>query len=125
MGIQRRLLWVDGLAGLFVGLVTLLLIGWLPGFYGLPQSVVLFIGGANLVYGSYSISLAFRSVRPQRLIVLLAALNLCWTVVCVVLVILYGETATFFGLAHIIAEGFFVGALAWLEWKWRELLVKA
>ena len=122
MKIWGRLLWIDGLAGLFVGIVTLLLMGWLPNFYGLPQSVVLFIGGANVVYGSYSTSLALRVVRPRRLIVLLAALNLCWTGVCVAMLVLFGGAATFFGIAHIAAEGLFVAGLAFAEWMWQEQL---
>lgn len=125
METRKRILWVDGLAGLFVGVCTLGLNGWLSAFYGLPQSLVLFIGGANLAYGTYSTSLALRAIRPPKLIILLVVLNFCWTVVCISMVILYGPRATFFGLAHIVLEGLFVTGLAWIEWRWRDQLVTA
>ena len=61
----ERLLWFDSLAGLSVGVAVLALASWLSELYGLPGSVVLFVGCANLVYGSYSGSLAIRERRGQ------------------------------------------------------------
>ena len=120
--LRRKLLWIDGLAGLTVGAVVLAASGWLSERYGLPRSLLLFTGVANVAYGSYSTSLARRSVRPRRLIWFLIFANLAWAVVCFILAIVYRETATFFGLAHLVGEGLFVGGLACLEWRWRELL---
>ena len=50
---KGRLLWVDGLGGLLVGAVVLLLSGWLSELEGLPEGFVVFMAGTNLVYGSY------------------------------------------------------------------------
>lgn len=83
---------------------------------------LLLMGFANPAYASYSLSLAARSVRPMKLIVLPAGANLFWSVVCVVLAIRYFAVAGFFGLAHLIGESLFVGVLAGLEWRWRGLL---
>lgn len=122
MDVRRHLLWVDGSAGLFVGAVVLLLCGWLSELYGLPYKLLFFIGVANVLYGSYSTSLAVRSVRPANLILLLVVANLTWAIGCMILAFTNGESVSLFGLAHLVGEGLFVGCLACLEWRWRELL---
>lgn len=118
----RRLLWIDGSAGLLVGVAVLLLRERLVAWYGLPRGLLTAAGLANLLYGVYSLSLASRAVRPVGLIGLLVAANAAWAVVCVVLVVLYGRQATLLGLGHLIGEGLFVSGLAALEWRWRERL---
>jgi hypothetical protein len=120
--LQRTLLWIDGLGGLIAGLITLLLCSWLSTLHGLPTSIILFVGIANLLYGSYSTPLAMRSTRPVALIRLLALANMAWGVVCVGLVIWHWETITVFGLIHILGEGLYVAGLGVVEWRWREAL---
>ncbi len=122
MDIRRRLLWVDGLAALSAGVAVLLVSGWLSAWYRLPQDLLVCIGLVNVAYAAYSISLALRSVRPQKLILLLVVANLTWAGVCLTLAINHSDTARIFGLAHLFGEGMFVGCLACLEWRWRELL---
>ncbi len=122
MDIRRRLLWIDGLAALIAGAVVLLISGWLSEWYGLPRELLLFIGLVNVAYAANSISLAARSARPAKLILLLVIANLTWTTVCLILAITYRETITLFGFAHLVGEALFVGCLACLEWRWRELL---
>lgn len=122
MDLRRNLLWVDGLAGAAVGVVVLTVSGSLSEWYQLPRDLLFFTGLANLAYGSYSLSLARRSVRPMSLILLLVVANSLWVVVCAILVAVFGQTASFFGLAHLVGEGLFVGGLACLEWRWRDLL---
>lgn len=122
MVLRRKLLWVDGLAGAVAGVAVLLLGGWLSKWYRLPQDFLFFIGLVNLAYGSYSLSLARRARRPKTLILLLVVANLTWAVLCFRWVVVFGETASLFGLAHLVGEGLFVGGLACLEWRWRELL---
>jgi hypothetical protein len=36
--------------------------------------------------------------------------------------VIFWNTASPLGLAHVVAEGLFVGGLAVLEWRWRHLL---
>jgi len=122
MNLRKKLLWVDGLGALLAGAAVLLLSGWLHKWYGLPRELLLFIGVVNLMYGTYSTSLAMRSNRPMTLIVLLVIANLIWTMVCLILATRYWETATFFGIAHLVGEGLFVGGLAFFEWRCREFL---
>ena len=115
----RRILWVDGGAGLIVGVVVLALHGWLAGLYGLPSEWVLAIGVANVVYGSSSGTLATRAARgrgpSRRAIDLLVAANLAWGVVCAALVVVARDRATGIGLGVLAFEGVFVAALAVIE----------
>lgn len=122
MDLRRKLLWVDCLAGAVVGIAMLVLGGWLSEWYQLPQDLLFLMGLANLAYASYSFSLAMRSKRPKTLIRLLVVANLTWAVACFRWAVVFSETANLFGLAHLVGEGFFVGGLACLEWRWRELL---
>ncbi len=122
---RRNLLWVDGSAGAVVGCLMLLASGWLSELYHLPRDLLIFMGLANLVYGSYSLSLAFRSRRPMALILLLVAANLIWALACLRWAVLYGDVASPFGLVQLLGEALFVGGLGYLEWRWRKLLLSA
>ncbi len=120
--VRKRLLWIDGSAAAVAGAAVLLVRVWLTEWYRLPQDLLVFIGVVNLAYASYSLSLAARPHRPMWLILTLVAANLMWSVVCIILAVAYRETATLFGLAHLIGEALFVAGLASLEWRWRQLL---
>ena len=122
MRLPRDLLWVDCTAGLFVGLGMLALSGWLSALYALPEPLYLVIALANTGYGLFSLSLAVRQERPMSLIIVLVFANATWAALCFVGAVALVGQASFFGLAHILAEGVFVGGLAWLEWKHRERL---
>ena len=119
---RRQLLWVDGLGGAVAGVAMLTMGGWLSEWYQLPRELLFLMGWVNLAYGSYSLSLAMRSKRPKPLILLLVVANLVWTVFCLRWAVVFSETASFLGLAHLVGEGLYVGGLACLEWRWRELL---
>ena len=123
--IPRKLLWVDGLAGLIAGVAMLLARIWLQEWYRLPMNLLLLNVAANLTYASYSLSLAMRTRRPKVLILLLIVANLMWAVLCLRWIFVYAGTASLFGLAHLLAEALFVGGLAGLEWRWREQLQTA
>ena len=125
MIVRRWVLWIDATAAALAGVVVLLISGWLSGWYGLPQELLISIGAVNLVYASYSSSLAMRRRREKALIVFLVSANLLWSVVCVILALIYRDTATLFGLAHLLGEALFVGGLGGLEWRWRDLLLAA
>lgn len=118
----KRLLWIDCTAGAIVGLFLLLLSPWLAPLYGLPQGLLLFNASANLLYGSYSFSLARRAVRPMPLLLLLVLANAAWSAVCLVLVARYWHDATPLGVATLAFESLFVGGLAALEWRHRHTL---
>ena len=122
MIITRKLLWIDGLAGAVAGVIVLLASSWLSRLYRLPLDMLLLMGVANLVYASYSLSLAMRSKRPKSCILLLVVANLAWAVICLRWAVIFAGTASVFGLAHLMGEAVFVVGLASIEWRSREQL---
>jgi hypothetical protein len=123
MNWRYKLLRIDSLGGLSVGFVMLLLSTWLASWYGLPRGFIIFIALVNLAYGCYSFSLLVRAKRPLSLIVLLVTANLVWAVLCMLWAVIFAQTASFFGIAHLLAEAVFVGGLAYLEWRNRDFLL--
>jgi len=119
---KTNILWIDGLGALVAGVVVLLISGWLSELYRMPKELLIFIGTINVIYGSYSTPLAIRSERPKKFINFLVAANLTWTLVCFILGFKFIETASIFGLIHLFGEGLYVGSLACLEWRWREII---
>lgn len=121
-GIAAHLLWVDGIGAVVAGVAVLSLSGWLSQLEGLPQELLIFTGVVNLLYACYSLPLAMRSERSVRQIRWLVQANLAWTVVCFLLLVIFRSDATPFALLHIGGEGLYVGMLALLEWRYRDLL---
>ncbi len=122
MRVLRHLLWIDSGAGLSAGVVVLALAGWLGDVYRLPRPLLVGMGLANLVYGTYSGTLARRAHRPRGLLVLLVLANATWAALCLLAAASFADRASAFGLAHLVGEGLFVGGLAALEWRERERL---
>lgn len=125
MYVLRRLLWVDCIAAALAGVTVLTLSGWLSHVHALPRGLLLLTGVVNLTYASYSFSLAVRAKRPRSLINLLVLANLTWAVVCLRWAVVFSESATLFGVGHLVGEALFVGGLAGLEWRRREQLLTA
>jgi len=125
MNDKPYLLWVDCTGAAVVGVAVILLSGWLSELEGVPRNVILFTGVVNLLYGSFSFSLAVRKRRPMRRIKALVWANLAWTPVCVGLVIAFWSSITPFGVTHLLGEGVYVSGLALLEWRHRDLLARA
>ncbi len=118
----RKLLWVDCIAAAMAGVLMLSLSGWLSRLYALPRSLLLVVAGVNLMYGAYSFSLARQARRKPALIKLLVFGNATWSVVCLGLAALFWREASSFGLAQLVGEAIFVGALAAMEWMQRHEL---
>lgn len=121
----QKLLWVDCAGAALAGVVVLVLGGWLSQVEGLPRGVLLFTGAANVAYAAYSFSLAVRPERPMVLIKALVLANLAWSGVCVGLLAAFSATATPFALLHLGGEAVYVGGLATLEWRHRDLIATA
>jgi hypothetical protein len=122
--VTSNLLWIDCTAGALAGLVMLTLTAPLSHLNALPHKLLLFMGLVNVLYASFSFFLATLNKRPIPLIKLLVVANGFWSLVCVCLAVGFANTATFFGLGHLIAEAIFVGSLAAQEWKWRAQLMQ-
>lgn len=119
---MSRLLWIDCSAGATVGLVVLLLHGWVAELYGLPLGITLFIGAANLGYGVFSWTLALQRLRSFLQFKVLVGANLLWAALCLLLAIWFWGQASALGMAHLILEFLFVGGLGILEWMYRDCL---
>lgn len=120
----RDLLWIDSRAGLAVGVGVLLGARWLSDWFGLPRELLLVMGAANLLYGTYSGVLRTRPrPRPLAAIVALVLANAAWAVGCLVAAVHFVPTASVFGVIHLAGEGIIVGTLAALEWRARDTLV--
>lgn len=118
----RKLLWVDGLAGLSVGALLLALQRPLLTWYGFDPDFLILQTSANLVYGTYAVSLARLRARPLALVVLLASANAVWGLLCLRWAWLFRASATALGLAHLVLEALVVLALAASEWRSRREL---
>ncbi len=119
----RKLLWVDCIGGGIAGILTLLASPWLSKLHQLPLNLLILIGVVNLVYGSYSFSLAMQPKRPKILILLLIVANLAWAGIGVRWAIVFIDTASIFGFVHLLGEAVYVAGLALLQWRWRHLLL--
>jgi hypothetical protein len=123
---MRHLPWIDGAAGLIVGIAILALRGVLVDFYGLSPAMLTFIGCANVAYSLIGFTLGPRRPRPGWHLQLLVIANLAWGTVCIGILLRVHETATPFGLAHVIAEALFVPMLGVIEWRHRaEILAES
>lgn len=119
----RQLPWIDASGGLLVGTAMLVLRPLLVGFYGLSLTLITAIAVANLLYSIPGFAIGLSRPRPAWLLQLLIAANLAWFGVCVVLATVVWSSATMFGLAHLLAEGLYVAALALFERKHRAVIL--
>ena len=114
-----RILALDGAGGLVVGALLLVLLRPVAAFYGLSHGVAAFVAIANVAYGSYSSSLAYRAFHgkppSRRAVDAIIVANATWTLVCVALLVATWGEAGVFGQLHIGAEGLYVLALAGVE----------
>lgn len=119
-----KLLWIDGTAAALAGSLCLLLSPALAQLHALPQNLLQLVGVVNLLYATYSFSLALRARRSPQLIALLVLANSAWALVCLGMAASFAGTASILGIAHLLGEAVFVAGLAGLEWKWRARLLR-
>ncbi len=116
-----RILTVDSLAGLAVGVLTLALTPLLTGpFFQWPIEYVFFIGGANVLYGCYSGLLVLSRRRLGRVpvagVILLIIANSVWAGQCFAQIwwLSHGKPPILL-LVHMGLEALFVLGLAFVE----------
>jgi hypothetical protein len=112
------LIRVDWIAGAVVGVLVLVLRGWLADLYSLPADLLLVMGVANLAYACVSFTLAMRSRGSHvPFLRVVAAANGMWAIVCAALAVVWLGQASVFGMGQLIGEAIFVGGLGVLEWR--------
>ena len=119
---KKNILWFDCIGGLLVGILVLMACRLISGLDSLPLWVILSVGIANLVYGSYSLWLATRRPRPILPLKILAIANMAWLGACLTIVAVFWQSISLFGILHKLSEGIYVATLGYLEWKWRNTI---
>lgn len=122
MDIRQKILWVDGLSAAFVGVLVFLTKDWLQELYNLPTELILCLAFANISYATYSLYLAKKSARSLGSIRFLVFANLIWSVVCVLIIMLFFKSISIWGQLFLIGEAIFVVMLATYEWRFRFVL---
>ena len=117
-----RILWVDCIGGLVVGILVLVLCQLLSDWENLPLATVIVMGAANLAYGGYSLFVTTRKKRPLILVKILAMANMVWLLVCVAIATMYWRLISLLGIVHVIGEGIYVAGLGFVEWKMKASL---
>ncbi len=119
---KNRILWVDCIGGLVVGCLVLLLHRLLSEWEKLPLWLILAMGTANLVYGSFSLYTTTRNPRPLKLVQTLAIANMVWLGICVAIIAVYWQRISLVGFSLVLLEGIYVGSLGYWEWNWQQML---
>jgi hypothetical protein len=124
MDIRQNILLVDGIAASCAGVAVISSTNWLQGLYQLPEALLVSVALINLSYAVYSLSLSMIKNRSMIAIIVLVIANSIWVINCLRLTFHYADSASLFGVFHLVGEAFFVGTLAYLECKWRGHLTK-
>lgn len=115
----RRLVAFDSLAGLSVGIASLILYPFIAGLHNWSTEFTLFIALTNVAYGCYSgiLSLVYRKTTRGLLpfVVFLVIANSAWTGHCLTQIFYLSSTSNWTGLGHLLLEAVFVGVLAFEE----------
>ena len=99
-----RLLWLDCLGGLIVGAIVLTISFPLSELGNLPLRVVVGMGIANVLYGSFSLFVTVQNPRSIGFVKTLAIANMAWLVVCVTLVWVWSEQISMLGTFHVLGK---------------------
>ncbi len=83
--------------------------------FGVSARLLLALAVVNALYGCGSGLLARSPVPSLPRVRLLIAANFAWTGVCVVMAARVWADASWLGVAYLLGEGMFVGALATFE----------
>jgi hypothetical protein len=114
----RLLILLDWTAGAGAGVLMILLRYWLAELYQLPSGLMLTFGMVNLAYASFSFILWLLSRKDHVPgLQIIAAANILWAIVCLVMFFVWWGTASFLGAGHFVGEALIVGGMGLLEWR--------
>lgn len=119
---MNRLLWVDCLGGLTMGVLVMAYGPTIAYWDNLPLVLIISVGVTNLIYGCFSLNLVIRNERPIILLYILVFANTMWFFVCCTLTTVWWADISMIGIFHLIGEGAYVAFLGCLEWRYREAL---
>jgi amino acid transporter len=116
----NTLFLADGIAALFS---TVLALGLKPYFVSLlnvPETIAVILAILGLCFAAYSLSVS-RLVQPkvngQKLLTILITANVLYCVLCLVLLLVFYNTASVWGRGYFIVDAIIVGLIAVFEWQ--------
>jgi hypothetical protein len=111
----RTVLWVDGITGLASGLMSVAAADFQGTLLGLPAAVVQTSGLVVLGFVALIALLLAKPQPPLWGLRTLVAGNALWVVASIVVVELHLPTLNTLGVAYVLLQAGFVGALAYLQ----------
>jgi hypothetical protein len=113
----RKLLWIDAIAAFSSGCIVMILVDPLSDLLNLPVALLRTLSVISFVYAPYSFYLAMRRSISERLTKLLVAANSLYATTCLILLALFFDTASLWGIGYFLLDFSVVLLLALLEWK--------
>ncbi len=115
----RKIILFDSLAGLSVGIASLLIYPFIAELHNWTPEFALYVALVNLGYGCYSgiLTLIYRKTTRGLLplVVLLIIANSAWTGQCLTQIWYISSSSNWTGVGHLLMEAVFVGVLAFVE----------
>jgi hypothetical protein len=121
---RGKLPWIDGFAALSAGALMFVFRGLLSDLYGLSYQFLTTIALVNTLYSVFGLTLGVLRRRPAWLLTALISANLLWAAACIVFAVRAPASVTLWGYGHLLGEGAFVAALAFLEWRYRRSILE-
>lgn len=115
----RRVLWVDGVAGLATVASLLLAPAVFSSMYGFPPRLVQGSAAALLVYAALIATLIFKPGQSAFRLGVLVGGNVAWVAASAWVAFGSGLELTPIGRAYVVGQAVFVAALAALEYRFR------
>ncbi len=118
MANARRLFLIDAVGASLTASLLLLVLGPFEQFFGMPITVVEWLGGIAVVFTVYSFAcFALLSKRWAIFLLVIAAANTGYCFLTIALAVIYRVTLTVWGWAYFVGEVLIVMSLVRYELK--------
>jgi hypothetical protein len=111
----KIILWLDALLGGVTAIIGLTFFNKLSPILGLTTPLILTISIITFFYAVVALILATQPAINIPLLRSLVSANWIWTFISIVLLFIYHNSVTIFGLTFLIVQVLVVGGLAYLE----------
>ena len=111
----KRLIWLDACAALTAVVVLVSLKKAFVSLFNLPEYVFTNLAIIAFCYTIYAFNLARQKDYSLIFVKLLAIANAVYALICLYLVFVFYETATFLGVCYLLFDFTIVATLAYLE----------